>query len=186
MTMQTFARASALLSRMPSPLPWSEAVAEVYWFGLQQVPDHVLLAAVCRALMTSPQRPSVADLVDLAADLMAGPRPTAGEAWEEVERLMTTRGLYCRQDPANPNVYREGEPVFSHVLISHAVERMGGWRALCKADRDLASLRADFRRCYEEASERARRATRDAMALELPSASAPRRKAMRRTPVRPV
>lgn len=163
-SIQTFARACSLLSQMPSSVPWSEGQADLYSVGLRAIPDEVLMDVMTQAVMRYRSRPTVADLLELAAESLNGPRPTADDAWTEVERLLTTRGVYCRQDPDRPNVYREGQPLFSHPLISRAVERLGGWRTVCAADIDLPTLRARFEAAYNAAVASTSQAAQDSLA----------------------
>src|SRR5687767_7063998 len=124
MSTELLSKACSLLSRMPSSSPWNEGTAELYTVGLQAIPEPIVMDVVTRAVLTCSNRPSVPELVTIASDMLAGNRTTPAEAWEEVERFLTNRGLYCRQDPIHPNVYREGEPRFSDSVIEHAVARM--------------------------------------------------------------
>ena len=185
-SIETLARACALLSRMPAANPWNEGFAELYAVGLRALPDHIMMDVVSRAIMTCPSRPTVPELMALAAEMLCGFGPIASEAWEEVERFLTARGLYCRQDPEHPNIFREGEPAFSHPFIARTVQRLGGWRALCASELGLSALSERFCVAYEETVDRAFRATRESLspiALELDLTmrghSTPRRAALR-------
>jgi hypothetical protein len=146
------------LSRMPATLPWDDAVAEGFRVALQKLPDRVVRNAVARAIALYRRRPTVAELLSLAADCAAGHHPSPSAAWKEVRHLLETRGLYCRRDPVRPNVYYEGTPTFSHRLIGEVVAAMGGWRSLCLTEDGLEALRAAFLRLYleHEKMERAR------------------------------
>ena len=164
MTNQTRSRAHCLLSRMPGLTPWTEDEAQLYDVALDSIPPLLIPEVIHRALATCTYRPSVRELLTIASEMLAGPHPTTGEAWHTVERLMMTRGIYCRPDPYHENVYREGAPVFPHAFIERAVERMGGWRSMCLSDMDMGSIRAQFQRAYDEVLEEARRKNCDALA----------------------
>ena len=154
MNVEAFTRACSLLSRMPSATPWCEEQAELYSVGLQTLPDNLLLDTINRAVMTCDERPTVARLVAIADSINRGVRPSVEVAWEEVQWLVNARGLYCDPDPFKPNIYREGEPAFSHPLIGQTVRQMGGWRAVCTAESGVDSLRERFKALYEDMADR--------------------------------
>ena len=153
-SIDTFSRTCSLLSKMPSPIPWTEGQAELYGIGLRTLPDHVVTDTLARAIATCDERPSVAALVRIAGEIMNGQRPTAQSAWMEVENILITRGLYCLPDRYKPNIFREGEPRFSHPLIERSIRHMGGWRAVCTSDLTMDALRDRFRALYDELAER--------------------------------
>jgi len=150
MTVETFSRACWLLSKMPSSIPWSKDQAELYEDGLQTLPDYLVSDIVHRAIHDCEERPSVATLLRMATEIMGGPIPTAGAAWEEVVKFLITRGLYCDPDPFKANIYREGEPHFSHPVIGNTIKVMGGWRAICTSDAGVDYLRDRFRWVYDD------------------------------------
>lgn len=164
MTNQSRSRAHSLLSRMPGLTPWSEDEAQLYDVALNSIPPLLVPEVVHRALTSYDFRPSVRELLTIASDMLAGPHPTTGEAWHVVERLMLTRGIYCRPDPFHENVYREGAPEFPHAYIERAVDRMGGWRSICLSELDLGSIRAQFQRVYDDVLEETRRKNCEALA----------------------
>ena len=157
-------RAYSLLSRMPSLKPWTEDDIELYGVALDSIPPLLVPEVVYRAVTTLSYRPSVRELFSLASDMLAGPHPDPAQAWQQVERLLVTRGIYCQPDPIHENVYREGRPEFSHKFIEQAVDRMGGWRSICLSDLDMNSLRAHFQRAYDDVLEAARRENCEALA----------------------
>src|SRR5882724_5995021 len=157
-------RAYSLLSRMPSLKPWTEDDIELYGVALDSIPPLLVPEVVYRAVSTLSYRPSVRELFTIASEMLAGPHPTSAQAWQQVERLLVTRGLYCRPDPYHENVYREGRPEFSHKFIDQAVDRMGGWRSICMSDLDTNSLRSHFQRAYDDVLEAARQENCEALA----------------------
>ncbi len=144
MTVETFSWACSLLSKMPSSIPWSKDQAELYEAGLQALPDFLVSDVLHRAIHNCDERPSVATLVRMAGEILDGPTPSAAAAWDEVEALLITRGLYCDPDPFKTNIYREGEPHFSHPLVGRAVKLMGGWRTICTSEAGIDYLRNRF------------------------------------------
>lgn len=148
---------------MPGTPPWTEAVAETYRAALGRLPDQVVRQALARARAVCSGRPTVAALLAFAAECAASHHPSASVAWSEVRHLLETRGLYCRRDPKRPNVFYEGTPVFSHRLIGEVVAAMGGWRAICLAERPLQELHASFLRLYREREQEERMRQLDAL-----------------------
>jgi hypothetical protein len=151
---------------MPSPIPWSDAQAELYAVGLETLPDYVVSDTITRAVAQCDERPGVAALLRIAAEVMRGPNPSAAAAWEEVEAALSSRGLYCEPDPFKPNIFREGQPRFSHPLIGRTISQLGGWRAVCTSDRPLDYMRARFCALYEELTDRDARETRHRLMAE--------------------
>ncbi|MGC8666689.1 MAG: hypothetical protein ACP5VE_01050 [Chthonomonadales bacterium] len=139
---------SSVLRHMPAARPWDDAAAETYRMALRRLPDALVRRTIARAVAVCTQRPTVAELLTLAAECAAGHHPSASAAWKEVRHLLETRGLYCRRDPLRPNVFYEGTPVFSHRLIGEVVAAMGGWRALCLTEDGLERLNSSFLRLY--------------------------------------
>ncbi len=173
MSNETVAQACALLSRMQSETPWNEGLEQLYEVGLRSIPELFMMDVVTRAVLTRPTRPSVAELMQIAEEVLDGPRQSAADAWEEVEQLLQTRGAYCVQDPYRPNIFREGTPRFSSNLVEQTVARMGGWSALCAFDGDPASLRGRFMAVYQEVADHSRRFMRHVLAAPPQPVSAP-------------
>jgi hypothetical protein len=71
----------------------------------------------------------------------ASGRPTAEEAWAEVNRSFSTHGRYA------------GPPEWSHTLIGNAIASMGGYADLCASENAVAD-RAHFYRIYAALIER--------------------------------
>lgn len=104
-----------------------------YFMALADIPDEVLIQAVSEHIAHSDEFPTIAGLRRLA---LAGQYPAPGDAWGEVARQMQEVGRYRT-------------PVFSHSVITQAVDQVGGWQALCESD-NLVADRAHFLRIYEE------------------------------------
>jgi hypothetical protein len=76
------------------------------------------------------------------------PAPPPAEAWREVVEFVQTLGLFAQVDHRRPNVLRAGPPGFRHPAIAEAVELLGGWSLLCRADGRLYRLRDRFLKAY--------------------------------------
>ena len=176
MTVETLNRACLLLSKMPSSIPWSSEQIAKYEAGLQPLPDYVVADLIHQAVHLFDERPSVAMLVRLGTELMNKPIPPPSAAWQEVETLLMTCGLYCDPDPFKPNIYREGEPHFSHTLIGRTIKQMGGWRAVCTSDAGLDHLRERFRNLYNDLIDRSTREMTDAPPVNSAKRVPPRRR----------
>ena len=121
--------------------------ARVYAELLADIPDDLLIAGAKAHASTGKFFPSVAELREAAFDLQARAQgiPNAAEAWGEVMHQVRNVGSY-------------GRPEFSAPLIYSAVDALGGWKALCASDNNVAD-RAHFLKIYGSLQERSQRDT---------------------------
>lgn len=141
----------ALLSVAYPNFELKDGTIQVYGRLLADIPGAVLEQAAIQITRTSKWFPSVAELVEASTGLMVEIQalPSEFEAWEEVYRMMQTKGWYPRTDIND----RSGTPEFSHPLITRAVEVMG-WKDLCMSE-ELNYTRPQFYKVYNSLKSRA-------------------------------
>jgi hypothetical protein len=166
MNEMTRSRAFALLKRMPSNLPWSRDMEDLYEIALDSLPSLLIPEVIYRAVTARSVRPTVPELLAIAAEMLPGPHPSPAEAWQIVEQLRSSVGIYCEPDPYRENVFREGEPDFPHGFIRSAVERIGGWRFICTGRDSSFALRTRFERAYAHVLEMARNQNQEILSAE--------------------
>ncbi|MDR2182814.1 MAG: hypothetical protein LBE55_01435 [Clostridiales bacterium] len=90
--------------------------------------------------------PTIADIRKGAAKLTTPALPTAGEAWQEVQRAISILGIY-----------REREALASmHPATQRAVKQIG-WQTLCMTEHDdLMATRAHFFKLYGAVADKAK------------------------------
>jgi hypothetical protein len=132
-TKATFAQIAQVLRAVYFKAAISDDTWLAYFMALADIPDEALIRAVSEHIAHSDDFPTIAGLRRLA---LAGQHPSPGDAWGEVARQMQDVGRYRT-------------PVFSHPLITQAVDQVGGWQGLCESD-NLVADRVHFLRLYEE------------------------------------
>lgn len=148
-------QAAELVAVLIATYPWvptSAATSVAYERGLVDLDHQVADAAVQRVIATHayPHRlPTVAEIREAALALTAGEARTGLEAWGEVQALLR-RGFSSHRAPGAADV---ADPLVFEAI--HAV----GWRAICMADEDDASIRARFIDGYAARQASARRET---------------------------
>ncbi len=113
------------------------------WFDrLQDIPYQVAEAGLKKWVSLNKWSPSIADIREMATDIVSGDVPDWGDAWEEVNRAIRTYGSY-----------RALEALESlSPLTRKATERMG-FVNLCMSENQSAD-RANFRMVYETLAQR--------------------------------
>lgn len=119
-----------------------DVTAKLWHKLLGDLPYNVAEMALVKVLATARFWPTVAEIREAAASLMAPQLLTGGEAWAEVCEQMRRVGSY-------------GVPEWSHPVIGRAVDAMGGWRHLCMSEEPMAD-RAHFLRIYDTLAARER------------------------------
>ena len=134
-----------LAAAYPSFSLTRETIA-VYQRVLSDVPDELLQHAALDCISKGRFFPSVSELLDAALSIkrIGSGNPSAFEAWEEVVRLVTTKGH---------TLYGGSVPEFSHPLIATVVRQCGGWNRLCLSENAIAD-RARFFEAYQDAERR--------------------------------
>lgn len=112
---------------------------------LSDIPPSILEASVKKLIMTNKFLPSIAEIREVAygiKGIISGTAaPDESEAWGEVIKAIQSVGYY-------------GKPKFSHEAITTAVNNIG-WQDICMTTNDgMNTLRAQFRRAYQLATER--------------------------------
>lgn len=119
------------------------ALPRVWHRLLRDVPFNLLDAAAVHYIASSGSAfpPSIAELRETAYKLVSMDRPSAEEAWGEVQKAIRRFGSYR-------------VPEFSNSTIGCAVGIVG-WRSLCASENEVAD-RAHFFRVYESLARRER------------------------------
>lgn len=140
--------ASALKTYYPREniLP-NEKALELWFKQLEDIPFKVVEAGLQKWVSLNKWSPSIADIREMARDMVIGEISDYGEAWQEVQKAIRYFGFY-----------REDEALDSLTpLTRKAVERLG-FTNLCMSENPEAS-RANFRMIYESLAEREKKET---------------------------
>lgn len=118
---------------------------QFYVMMLSDIPPQILEVAVKKLIMTNKFLPSIAEIRETAygikGTISGTATPDESEAWGEVIKAIRSVGYY-------------GKPKFSHEAITAAVNNIG-WQDICMTTNDgMNTLRAQFRRAYQLASQR--------------------------------
>ena len=122
-----------------------DARMRLYVEMLSDIPPQILEAAVKKLIMTNKFLPSIAEIRETAYGIKGTINGTAvpdeSEAWGEVVKAIRSVGYYRK-------------PKFSHEAITTAVNNIG-WQDICMTTIEgMNTLRAQFRRAYQLASQR--------------------------------
>jgi hypothetical protein len=134
-------------------MEWAKDTAKdtmkVYEMALSDIDPALLKTAVLKHITTNKWFPTVAELRESAAAILAQASglPSAYEAWGEVTRQMRLRGRW-RAPELDP-------------MTKRAVDVIGGWPFLCASE----NVTADRARFIEAYSQLAKRQQDDAMML---------------------
>lgn len=138
---------------------WCDSLAEQYAEVLMPIEDEQGKDVVRKAWRME-WRPSPGELENMAIASVMGNIPDAQECIEEIMGMMRKHGRYGYADPENPNCRKEGDPKFSHPIVTRVVSIVGGnyhpWFQLCEWDQTLrGSLEKAIEKAWESASHRA-------------------------------
>lgn len=135
--------ASALRTYYPREklLP-NEQAMELWYNQLQDIPYNVASATLNKWVAIEKWSPSIADIRQLATEMLNGATKDWGDGWEQVEKAIRRYGIY-----------REVEALGDmDELTQQAVKRLG-FKNLCLSD-NMQADRANFRMIYEQLAER--------------------------------
>lgn len=120
----------------------NEQSMELWFNQLQDIPYEVAETGLNKWVALNKWSPSIADIREMASELVNGELPDWGDAWEEVCKAIRCYGSY-----------RALEALESlSPLARKATERMG-FTNLCMSENPSAD-RANFRMIYENLAER--------------------------------
>lgn len=138
----TFAAALKTYYPREQLLPNNQAM-ELWFRQLQDIPYEVAEAGLNKWVATNKWSPSIADIREMATNIVDGDIPAWGEAWEQVIRAIRTHGYYRVSETLE----------MLDPLTKKVVEQMGGVRKLCMSDTPDVD-RANFRMMYETLAKR--------------------------------
>ena len=145
MTRPEFSMLAAALrtfySRETNLLPNDQAM-ELWYNQLEDIPYHVLEAALKKWVATNRWSPSIADLRELSAGIKYGEIPDWGQAWKDVQHAITIFGWYHQKEAMES----------LSGITKETVERMG-FGYLCLSEDPEIDM-ANFRKIYEELAKR--------------------------------
>lgn len=151
---------------------WSIPRAKLYRLVFRMIGSDASQAACLQAMLIEQWRPSPARLREIAAEI-ASPCPSADDAYAEMMEKAATLGIYGARHATRPSIMIEGEPSFSHALISKTVAQCGGWRMICSGEAQMSEgLSKQFKSAYRGNVERWVQDV--AAALSLPAPQRPR------------
>ena len=114
---------------------------DVMWEFLQDLEDSDFLEAISKIVMTTQDINRATNLIALIRNFAIPEDLSAGEAWGEVLRQISSIGSYR-------------QPKFKDDLIAQSVSCIG-WRNLCLSE-NIAIERAHFLKIYESLNKRKR------------------------------
>ena len=123
----------------------NEQAMELWFNQLQDIPYQIAETGLQKWVALNKWSPSIADIREMASDIVNGEIPNFGDAWEEVCRAIRHFGSY-RADEALASL---------SPLARKATERIG-FTNLCMSENPSAD-RANFRMIYENLAERERK-----------------------------
>ena len=135
--------ASALRTYYPREklLPNEQAMA--LWYNqLKDIPYKVAEATLNKWVALEKWSPSIADIRQVATEIVNGAPKDWGDGWEQVETAIRYFGTY-----------REAEALESMDAITRATVQRLGFKNLCLSENQQAD-RANFRMIYEQLNER--------------------------------
>lgn len=120
-------------------------IKQQLWFEmLKDIPYEAAQVSLKKHICESPYPPSIADIRRGASNLSApqGNNPEVGEAWGEVQKAISSYGMY------NPEkAYKSMSP-----LTAMAAKSMG-WREMCTSQ-EPSVIRGQFMKIYESLKQR--------------------------------
>jgi hypothetical protein len=135
----TPAEAAKVVATLQAAYPaarWSEGTIALYELMLADLDVALTRDAVARIIRTSKFLPTVAEILDAAAEITVGPTRNGVDAWGDVGMAIRRVGSY-------------GAPSFADPLVAECV-RIMGWRNLCLGDSPEAADRARFCELYAD------------------------------------
>lgn len=121
---------------------WPAATVAIYEAMLADLEVDVARNAIARLIRTSKFRPTIAEILEAAADFSIGPCRNGAEAWADVMLAIRRVGQY-------------GVPEFDDPIVGDVV-RIMTWRNLCIGETPEGVDRATFVKLYDERQRRQR------------------------------
>ena len=150
--------ASALRTYYPREklLP-NEQAMELWYNQLQDIPYNVATATLNKWVATEKWSPSIADIRQLATEVVSGTVNEWSDGWEQVETAIKRYGMY-----------NEAEALESMDEITRQAVKRLGFKNLCLSESQMTD-RANFRMIYEQVAERKKKEAQlpEALRLEL-------------------
>ena len=125
----------------PSFLPDADAL-NVWYSLLQDLPYEVCNVAIQKYMMTETKIPTIADIRNLCAGVVAGEKPLWSDGWEEVMMSIRRYGSY-----------NEEKAMESMSDITKQCVRRLGYQNLCRSEA-IEVDRANFRMIFEQIANR--------------------------------
>lgn len=135
--------ASALRTYYPREklLP-NEQAMELWYNQLKDISYNVAEATLNKWVAIEKWSPSIADIRQLATEMVSGEAKDWGDGWEQVEKAIRFYGTY-----------REAEALENMDEITRQTVKRLGFQNLCLSENAIAD-RANFRNIYEQIAER--------------------------------
>lgn len=121
----------------PNFLPDTDSV-KIWYQLLKDITYETANAAIQRYILTNKFPPTVADIREGAASVMAGEKPLWSDGWEEVLRAIRKFGYY-----------RETDAMESFTETTREAVKRLGFRNICMSE-NIMTDRANFRMIFEE------------------------------------
>ena len=125
----------------PSFLPDADAL-EIWFQLLKDLPYEVCNVAIQKYMMTETKIPTIADIRNLCAGVVAGEKPLWSDGWEEVMMSIRRYGSY-----------NEEKALESMSDITKQCVRRLGYQNLCRSEA-IEVDRANFRMIFEQIANR--------------------------------
>ena len=116
----------------------SEQAIELWFQQLQDIPYEVAKCVLQKWVATNKWIPTIAEIRELAAEIINGEIPDWGKAWEEVCYAISYFGIY-----------RPNEALASLSPLTRETAKKIGFVNLCRSENPTAD-RANFRILYEK------------------------------------
>ena len=123
----------------------NEQALELWFKQLADIPYNVAEAALNKWVALNKWSPTIADLREIASELITEESPEWGDAWETVLRAVRKYGTWNER----------GALESLDEITRQCVERMG-FKNICNAE-NISIERANFRMIYEQKLERKKR-----------------------------
>ena len=115
---------------------------ELWYNQLQDIPYNVAEATLNKWVAIEKWSPSIADIRQLATELVNGVTKDWGDGWEQVDFAIRRYGAY-----------REAEALESMDELTRQVVKRLGFKNICLSE-NLQNDRANFRMIYEQLAQR--------------------------------
>lgn len=113
------------------------------WYKLlQDIPYDVLNVSIQRYMLTNKFSPTIADLREIAANIVQGETLDWGNGWEQVVNGIRKYGFY-----------QESKALETMDDVTRQTVKRLGWAQLCMSE-NIMTDRANFRMIYEQIAER--------------------------------